>query len=449
MKSFDVIIIGAGPGGYVSAIRAAQLGMKTALVEKSRMGGMCLNWGCVPSRRLMESARFYGRIRNASAFGIEGIEADKLRFDWKRAVTEKDRIVTKLVKGVEFLLKKYKVEVITGEASLIGGTEVRVGGETYGAGKTILATGSRPDRAPVEMLPEKLVVEIDDLYSRGDIPQKIIVAGGDTVACEMASMLRLIGKDVVMVAPEEKLLPWLDNSLSSFVADKFKRDGIQVFTASRFSGVEGKQVRVGDSLLDADIVVNCSRRKAVLPVMQDVPLDLDQGFAAVNEYLQTSVPSVYAIGDVTGRIFAHVASAQGMCAVNHIAGLKEPVDYLRMPITIYMDPEISAVGMTEEEIKTAGIDFVKGEFPMAVNSKALVEGTAEGFVKVLAEQKYGEILGVHAVAARATDLISEAVMCMRTEGTLDDLTRVVHPHPTVSETFLEAGFKASGRPLHM
>jgi dihydrolipoamide dehydrogenase len=449
MKSYDVIIIGGGPGGYVSAIRAAQLGMKTALVEKGKLGGMCLNWGCVPSRRLMESARLFDRIRNASSFGIDGVEAKALTFNWKKAIAEKDRIVAKLVKGVEFLMKKNKVDVISGEAALAGGTEVRVAGESYGVGQIILATGSRPDRGPLRALPEGLVIEIDELYKRDSLPRNIIVAGGDTVGAEMASMLNLIGKNVTVVAPEPRFLPWLDRSLSDFVADKFQRSGIRALLQTDFRGANGNVVQAGDENIETDMVVNCSRRRAVLPPLESVPLDLEDGFVAVNEYLQTSVPSVYAIGDVTGRIFAHVAAAQGVCAVNHMAGLKEPMDYLRTPAVIYMDPEIGSVGFSEEEVKNSGTEYLKGEFPMSVNSKSVVEGNTEGFVKVLAEQKYGEILGIHVVASRATDLISEAVMCMRTEGTLDDLARVVHAHPTVSETVLEAGYKAMGKPLHI
>jgi len=300
-------------------------------------------------------------------------------------------------------------------------------------------------RAP----PDELMIEIDDLYKRDALPENLIVVGGDTVAVEMASMLRLIGKNVTVVAPEPRLLPWIDRSLSDFVADKFKRSGIHVLLQTAISGAKGKSVQAGDESIETDMVVNCSRRKAVLPPLEGVPLDLEDEFIAINEYMQTSVPSVYAIGDVTGRIFAHVASAQGVCAVNHIAGLKEPMDYLRTPAVIYMDPEIGSVGLSEEDLKNSGTEYLKGEFPMAVNSKAMVEGNIEGFVKMLADQNYGEVLGVHVVASRATDLISEAVMCMRTEGTLDDLTRVVHAHPTVSETVLEAGYKAMGKPLHV
>jgi len=448
MKTYDVIVVGAGPGGYVAAIRAAQLGMNTALIEKAKLGGMCLNWGCVPARRLMESARAYSQVLGASAFGVEGFSSDSVRFNWKKAVGEKERIVGKLVKGIEFLLKKNKVQVISGEARLLRGHEVHVAGEVLTAGHIIIATGSRPDRAPLASLPANLVVEVDDLFSRTDVPEKLVIAGGDTVACETASMLSLIRRRVTVAAPEERLMPWMDESLSRFVADKFKKSGIRVITGVRITSSQGG-ISVGDEIVEADAVVNCSRRTAILPPMEDTPLDLRDGFVEINEFMQTSVPSVYAIGDVTGRIFAHVASAQGVCAVHHIAGLREPVDYLRMPVTLYMEPEIGAVGFTEEELKQRGIEYVKGEFPMTASSKALIEGNTEGFVKILADQKYGEVLGVHVVASHAADLIGEAAMCMRTEGTLDDLIRVVHAHPTVSETFLEAGFKASGKPLHM
>jgi dihydrolipoamide dehydrogenase len=410
---------------------------------------MCLNWGCVPARRLMESARVYDHVLHSSLFGVEGVDPKTLRFNWQKALAEKDRIVTKLVKGVEYLMKKNRVEVISGEARLIRGTTVMVGNEEYQAEHVIIATGSRPDRTPVEMLPPRLLAEVDDLYSRDAIPDHIVVAGGDTVACEMASMLRLIGKSVTIVSPDEKLLPWLDESTSRFIVERFRKDGIRVLLNNRFTGSTSAGVKVGDEDLECDLVVNCSKRTAVLPDLDAVPFDMKDGFIRTNEFMQTSVPSVYAVGDVTGSIFAHVASAQGVCAVHHVSGLREPMDYNRMPITLYMYPEIAAVGLTEEQLREKGIEYVKGEFPMSVNSKALVEGDAEGFVKILADQKYGEVLGVHVVASRATDLIAEAAMCMRTEGTLDDLARVVHAHPTVSETFLEAGFKAMGKPLHV
>jgi dihydrolipoamide dehydrogenase len=449
MKSFDVMIIGGGPAGYVAAIRSGQLEMTTAIVEKARLGGMCLNWGCVPSRRLMESARMYKRILNAESFGIDGPDAGNVHFNWKKALTEKDKIVNRLVKGVEFLMKKNRVEVIGGEARLLGNMQVDVNGETYSAGKIIIATGSRPNREPVAKLPDELVLEIDRLYTSASLPDNIVVIGGDVVACETASLLNLLGRKVTMVASQDRLVPWMDDSLIKFVTDRFKKDGIRVLMGSPVPTATKGGIKVGNETIACDAVVNASRRTAILPPMENLPLDVENGFIRVNEFMQTSIPSVYAAGDVTGQIFAHVASAQATSAVNHIAGMREPVDYHKMPTTIYMEPEVGSVGMTEAHLKETGIEYMKGEFPMSVNSRAMVEGTPEGFVKILADQKYGEVLGVHIIAEQASDLVAEAAMCMRTEGTLDDLSRVVHAHPTVSETLLEASFKAMGKPLHV
>ena len=450
MKNFDLIIIGAGPGGYVAAIRGAQLGMKTAVVEKQKLGGCCLNWGCIPSRRLMESAKLFDRIKNGAAgFGIEGIDPQALKFNWKKAVAEKDRIVTKLVKGVEFLMKKNGVTVINGTASLDGPTNVRVGDDIYIGKNIIIATGSRPDRSFAASLPSDIAVEIDDFYALAEIPNRYVINGGDTVACEMANMLHLIGKSVSMVTSRDKLMPWLDDACTSFVRERFKKQGIQVHFEKQITGAKKGGVLLGDELLECDLVINCTERTAVLPEMTDLHLDMRNGFVKTNESMQTSVPNIYAIGDVTGTIFAHFASAQGSAATNHMAGVNDPLDYNKLPVNIYLDPEIAAVGLTEEQVKARSIEYVKGEFPMSVNSKAMVEGQTEGFVKILADQKYGEILGVHIVSARATDLIAEAVMSMSLEDTLESMTKAVHAHPTISETFMEAGFKAIGKPLHV
>ncbi len=450
MKNFDLIIIGAGPGGYVAAIRGAQLGMKTAVVEKQKLGGCCLNWGCIPSRRLMESAKLFDRIKHSAAgFGVDGIDPKTLTFNWKKALVEKDRIVTKLVKGVEFLMKKNGVTVINGSASLDGPTNVRVGDDVYIGKHIIIATGSRPSRSFAASLPAGMALEIDDFYALSEIPDRFVINGGDTVACEMANMLHLIGKSVTVVTSNKALMPWLDEACTSFVRERFKKQGIKVHFESHIGDAGDGVVMIGKELVECDMVINCSQREAVLPDMTDVRLDLHNGFIKTNEFMQTSVPNVYAIGDVTGTMFAHFASAQGSTATNHMAGVKDALDYGKLPVNIYLDPEIAAVGLTEEQVKARSIEYVKGEFPMSVNSKAMVEGQTDGFVKILADQKYGEILGVHIVSARATDLIAEAVMSMMLEETLDGMTKAVHAHPTISETFMEAGFKAIGKPLHV
>jgi dihydrolipoamide dehydrogenase len=449
MKEYDLIIIGSGPAGYVAALRAGQLGLKTAVVEKAKIGGMCLNWGCIPSKTLIESAKLFDRTLKASTFGIDGIDPKAVTFNWKKAVDRKNRIVTRLVKGVEFLLKRNGVETISGEALLVGRNNVAVGADEYSAKNVIIATGSRPEIGKCGPIDQSKVVEIDQLFDMSEIPEKFAIYGSGGTACETAVMLRLLGKKVTIVSPQQSLLWFLDSSLSKFISDKFSKSGIKVYAQREITKDGEGGVFSDEDFIECDKLINCADRKAVLPERSGVDIELVDGFFKVDEFMRTSAPSVYAIGDVTGQMTAHAGSAQGACAVNHIAGAKTSFDPLKIPINIYLDPEIAAVGLTEEQIKAKGIEFKKGEFPLSVNSKAITEGATEGFVKVLAESKYGEVLGVHIVAPNATDMIAEAVAIMQLEGTLEDVGAVVHAHPTVSETVLEASFKALDKPLHI
>ncbi|MFH1893937.1 MAG: dihydrolipoyl dehydrogenase [Candidatus Zixiibacteriota bacterium] len=449
MKEFDVIIIGAGPAGYVSAIRAGQLGLSTAIVEMEKLGGMCLNWGCIPSKTLLESAKLFDKTLHAATFGIEGIDTKAVTFNWKKATGRKDRIVMRLVKGVEFLLKKNNVETITGVAKVTGSNIIAVDDAEFSAKNIIIATGSRPAKGRMSAIDQSKITEVDELFAAPEIGGKFLVYGGNASACETAYMLRLLGKKVTMVAPDKALIGFLDDELSKFVLDKFSKSGIKIYLEREITkdGTDG--VYAGDDFIECDQIINCSDRTAVIPELQNVDIAMENDFVKTNEFMQTNIPSIYAIGDITGQITAHAGSAQGTTAVNHIAGIKQPFDPLKIPMNIYLDPELASIGLTEEQLKEQGIEYRKGEFPLTVNGKAMAEGTAEGFVKVLAESKYGEILGVHIVAPSATDMIAEAATIMQLEGTLEDVGRVVHAHPTVSEALLEATFKAMDKPLHM
>jgi dihydrolipoamide dehydrogenase len=449
MKEYDLIIIGSGPAGYVAAIRAGQLGMSTAIVEKSSIGGMCLNWGCIPSKTLMESAKLFAKIEKAATFGIDGIDKKALSFNWKKAVGRKDRIVTRLVKGVEFLIKKNGIDTITGEGRITGADSVGVGEDEYSAKNILVATGSRPNRSAFGAVDQSKVVELEELFALESIPESILVYGGNTTACETACMLRMLGKKVTIVAPDKTLIGFLDSSLSKYIVDKLTKLGIKMhFETGITKNAEGGAF-AGEEFIECEKIINCSDRTAVLPDISGVDIALDNGFVKINEFMQSSVENIYAVGDVTGQITAHTGSAQGNCAVNHMAGIKEPFDYTKSPMNIYLDPEIASVGLSEEALKDKGIEYRVGEFPMSVNGKAMAEGVSEGFVKILAEAKYGEVVGVHIVAPGATDMIAEAVAIMKLEGTLDDVSTIVHAHPTVSETILEAAFKAADHPLHM
>lgn len=449
MQTFDLIIIGGGPAGYVAAIRAGQLGMKVAVVEKNKLGGMCLNWGCMPSKTFIETAKLFDRLSKAASFGIDGIDKKALGINWKKTVARKDRIVTRLVKGVEFLMKKNNVQVITGLAKIVGDNKVVVEDSEYETKKILISTGSRPERKHYPNLPDEKLVEIDDFFSRDEIPDSFLIDGGRINACEIAHMLRMSGKKVTMVTNEDGLVPFLDKSLREFIIDKFKKNKINVITNAEITkdGVDG--VFVGEEFIECAYVINARHRNPVLPEMEGLELELEDGHLRVNEFMQTSSPNIYAAGDCAGQYFAQIASAMGSAAVNHMNDIKEPLDFGKIPINMYTDPEIASVGMTEDELIEKGIEYKVGNFPLSVNGKAMIEGQTEGFVKILTETKYGEVMGVHIVAAQATDMIAEAVMAIKLESTIEDVARVVHAHPTISETFMEASFIAGDRPVHI
>ena len=433
----------------MAAIRAAQLGLKTALVERQAMGGQCLNWGCIPSKSMMESAKFFDRLSQAKAFGVEGIDPAALSFNWKKAVARKDKIVLKLVRGVEFLMKKNHVEVVKGEAALVDAGHVEVGDRLLETRHVLLATGAVPDSSALAGLPGELVKSVPEFFALDNLPADIVVWGANGAACELALILRLSGHAVRLAAPAPTLLGFLDHDLRDYVHKRMHKLGIPVHLNVPHPRLEDGLLKLGAEAVPCGMLVNCSDRKAVVPGLGAVtPRRDERGFLQVDEYGRTSVPGLYAAGDVTGLLWAQAASAQGTAAVSHMAGQEHPVDTTNIPVNLYLDPEIASVGMTEEQVKELGLPYRKGEFSLSVNGKALAEGNTEGFVKVLATEPYGEVVGVHVVAADATDLISEAVAHMKLEATLEDIAGVIHAHPTLSEAFWEASFDAMERPLH-
>ncbi len=449
MHDFDCLVIGAGPGGYVAAIRASQLGLRTAVVERALLGGQCLNWGCIPSKTLMESAKLFHRVARAAEFGVEGVDPAKLRFNWTKALRRKDRIVRKLVKGVEFLMKKNSVTVLSGEAVVLGPGRVQIGDVTHTAKNILVASGAVPDDLAFRGLDPGLVLSVPRFYETTEMPEILLVFGTNGAACETAVMLRLAGVEVSLAGPGERLLPFLDGAMSDYTLKRFRKLGISVHLGIDELLPAETGVRAGDEILPCEAVVNCADRRAVLPRFEDaVPELTGDGFIRIDEFARSSIPGIYAAGDVAGQLWAQAASAQGTAAVSHMAGLEDPLDYNQIPKNIYMDPEIATVGLSEEEVRQQGIGYRVGEFSLSVNGKALAEGNTEGFVKVLAEDRYGEVIGVHVVAANATDLISEAVAHLKLEATLEDVARVIHAHPTLSEAFWEASFDALDRPLH-
>jgi dihydrolipoamide dehydrogenase len=450
---YDVIIIGAGPAGYVAAIRAGQVGLKTALIEKSNIGGMCLNWGCIPSKALIESAKLYRRIKNdAQTFGIEGIDKKKLTFNWKQATSRANHIVKRLTSGVSFLLKKNGVEVISGEARITSANTVTVENRNLSATHIIIATGSYHE--PLKAgLPADKVIELNKFFQMEDLPRNVVVVGESSIAVELAQLFNIIERNVTLLVPSENIMPLADKYLSKWMLNKLKKDKVNViFNVAENAGMssfDGDELIVGDERVKCDIVVNSKSRKGVIPPM-DINLEIENGFIVTNDYFQTNYPNIFAVGDVNGHSpFAHVGSAQGLHTINFIKGIKEKIDKAMYPMNMYSDPEIAQIGYTEDELIAKGTSYKVNEFPLSANGKAMSEGYAEGFIRMLSEEKYGQVLGVQIVSHNASDMIAEAAAFMQVEATVYDVAKTIHAHPTISEVFMEAGFSAVDKPIHL
>jgi len=445
---YDVIIIGAGPAGYVAAIRAGQVGLKTAVIEKQYIGGMCLNWGCIPTKSLLESAKWFEKTKRISDFGIDGVDPDALTFNWNKVKSRTTRITKKLSAGVQYLLKKNGVELIMGTAVLDADHTVHVDQKTYKATHIIIATGSKP-KAMDESLVGLPMVEMEKLFTLDSIPEHIVVTGNHVSAVEMAQFFRLIGKQVTLVPNSAYFLDGLDETLISFIMKKLQAQQIQWLPDAYLEKYEQGQLYVGGKAVPCDLLVNVNSRKAIIPEC-NVPLQLtERGFIQTNDAFETNLPGVYAIGDVSGKSFvAHVASAQGLFVINSIKGVQARFTGQLYPINLYTQPEIAQIGMTEQALKAESIAYKVNEFPLSANGKALIEDNTEGYVRILSDTKYGQVLGVQIVAANATDMIAEAAAFMSIEGTVYDVAQTVHAHPTVSEIFMEAGFDAVDKAIH-
>jgi len=434
---YDLIIIGSGPAGYVSAIRAGQTGLKTLVIDKKYVGGMCLNWGCIPTKSLIESAKLYYSIRNAGSFGISGIDPDKLDFDWTKAVTRTEGVVKRLTKGIEYLWKKNGVEFLQAEAKILSPTSVLADNRVFEAKNLMIATGSKP--AALSHIPD--AVELENLLRLDDLPHKPVIYGRGAVAIELAQMFWLLGRKVTIVASGFPLIPKLNDQLNRWMETKLKKDKIVVIPESETSYKDGHLYHK-EELMDYDAILNSSLRQAIIP-LSEIEFAFEDGYLKTDEHLQTSVPGVYAVGDVNGRSYlAHAASAQGLAVVNHLQGKQTLYDDSKVPLNIYTKPEMAQIGMTEQQLKEAGIEYKTSEYPLTANGKALAEGNAEGSIRLLYETKYKQVLGVQIIAENATDMIAEAGVIMELEGTVYDLASTIHAHPTVSEVFMEAGSAA-------
>jgi len=463
LKDFQVAIIGSGPGGYVAAIRAGILGLKTAIIEKDPfLGGTCLHRGCIPTKALLHTAEVYDEIRHADRHGIT---VENLKLDIVRAYERKNGIVDKMSKGIQFLMKKRKVEVFTGLGSFVDATTLRIAGkggeETIRAEKVIIATGSAPADLPHIQANGSTIINSDHILELGEIPGKMAVIGSGAVGSEFASIFASFGTEVHLIELLPRLLPIEDDDCSAELEKAFRRRKIKSYTSTEVTSVDTSgagatltMTKDGkESTLTVDRVLLAAGRRPVTDGLghEAVGVAMDGRYIGVDAYMQTNVPGVYAIGDVVNTPWlAHVASKEGILAVDHIAGKPaHPIDYDKVPNCTYTTPEVASVGMTERAAKEAGIDYGVGKFPFSAIGKAAILGDTTGFVKIIQDKRYDEMLGVHIIGPRATELIAEASLGLHLETTVEEVAETIHAHPTLSEAMMEAAHGVYGETIHI
>lgn len=458
MSKYDIIVLGSGPGGYVTAIRASQLGFKTAIIEKESLGGVCLNWGCIPTKALLKSAQVFDYLKHAEDYGLSVKEYDK---DFGAVVNRSRGVADGMSKGVQFLMKKNKIEVIKGYGKLKPGKKVEVDGTEYNADHIIIATGSRSRELPSLKQDGKKVIGYREAMTLKEQPKKMIVVGSGAIGVEFAYFYNSMGTEVTIVEFLPNVVPVEDEDVSKQLEKSFKKSGINIMTSSEVTKVDtsGSGVKAtvktskGEEILEADIILSAVGIKSNIENigLEEVGIAVDRDKILVNNYYQTNIPGYYAIGDVTpGQALAHVASAEGILCVEKIAGQHvEALDYGNIPGCTYCYPEIASVGLTEKQAKDKGLDIKVGKFPFSASGKASASGAKDGFVKVIFDAKYGEWLGCHMIGAGVTDMIAEAVLGRKLETTGHEVLKTVHPHPTMSEAVMEAVADAYGEVIHL
>lgn len=460
---YDVIVLGSGPGGYVAAIRSAQLGMKTAIVEKESLGGVCLNWGCIPTKALLKSANVFEYIQHAKDYGIE-VSDSKVNFT---DVIKRSRGVAEgMSNGIQFLMKKNKIDVIMGTGKIQPGKKIAVTeadgkSKTVSANHIIIATGGRSRVLPNLPQDGKKIIGYREAMSLAEQPKKMLVVGSGAIGVEFAYFYNSIGVEVTIVEYMPNVVPVEDEEVSKQLARSFKKSGINILTESEVTAVDtsGKgcvvsiKTKKGEEKIECDVVLSAVGVSANIENigLEEVGIATDKGKIMVDEYYATNISGYYAIGDcVPGQALAHVASAEGITCVEKIAGHNPPaIDYNNIPGCTYCSPEIASVGYTEKAAKDAGYDIKVGKFPFSASGKASAAGHKDGFVKVIYDAKYGELLGAHMIGANVTEMIAEIVAARKLETTGHELLKAIHPHPTMSEAVMEATAAAYDEVIHL
>ena len=462
--NYDIIVIGSGPGGYVTAIRAAQLGFKTAIIEKENLGGICLNWGCIPTKALLKSAHVFNYLKHAEDYGLNKVENPG--FDFTKVIQRSRGVASKMSSGIAFLMRKNKIDVIMGTATVKAGKKVSVTDsegvvKDYEGKNIIIATGARSRELPNLPQDGKKVIGYRQALSLPEQPKSMIVVGSGAIGIEFADFYNAMGTKVTVVEFLPNIVPLEDEEVSKHVEKSLKKAGIEIMTNASVESVDtsGNGVKAsvktatGNITLEADILLSAVGIASNVEGigLEAVGIKTEKGKVLVNEWYETSVPGYYAIGDIIPtQALAHVASAEGITCVEKIKGLHvEAIDYGNIPGCTYCHPEIASVGLTEKQAKEKGYEIKVGKFPFSASGKATANGDVDGFIKVIFDAKYGEWLGCHMVGDGVTDMIAEAVVARRLETTGHDIIKSIHPHPTLSESIMEAAAAAYGEVIHI
>lgn len=460
---YDIIIVGSGPGGYVTAIRASQLGFKVGIVEKENLGGICLNWGCIPTKALLKSAQVYDYMKHAEQYGLKVSQVEK---DFEAVIKRSRNVADGMSKGVQFLMKKNKIELIEGFGKVLPNKKVAVTNKEgitseYTAEHIILATGARARELPNLPIDGEKIIGYRQAMTLKQQPKKMIVVGSGAIGVEFAYFYQTMGTEVTIVEFLPNLVPLEDEEVSKQLERSFRKAGIKSMVNSEVLSVDisGEGVKAfvktkkGEEILEADIVLSAVGIKSNIENigLEEVGIKVDRDKILVDEYYRTNIEGYYAIGDIVpGHALAHVASAEGITCVEKIAGVKtEPIDYGNIPGCTYASPEIASVGLTEKKALELGYEIKVGKFPFTASGKAQAAGTIDGFIKVIFDAKYGEWLGCHMIGAGVTDMIAEAVLGRKLETTAHEILKTVHPHPTMSEALMEAVAAAYGEVIHI
>jgi dihydrolipoamide dehydrogenase len=457
MQSFDIVIVGGGPGGYVAAIKAGQLGYKVAVIERENVGGVCLNWGCIPTKTLLKSAKVFEQFKHAKDYGID-VKPDSFSANFPDMIKRKDSVVRRLTGGVAALLKKNGASLIKGFGEVVDATHVKVGEELIEAKFIILATGASVIIPPIPGLQEGydagFVLTSKEILDLKALPSSLLIVGGGVIGLEFATIFSSLGTKVTVIEKQPTILTSVDEEIRGLFFKKITKDGVSIFTNATVTSIgqgtvtyelDGKTTEV-----KVDKVLMAVGMKPNTKSFSSLNLAMEKAGVQVNERMQTSLSNVYAIGDVTGKfMLAHVASHAGLVAIDHIHGGDATMDYRAIPNGIYTFPEIAMVGLTEQDAKAQGIDYKVSTFPVMANGKAMGENEKDGLVKIIVSKPYNEIIGVHIMASAATEMITEATLAINLEATAEELVHTIHPHPTLSEMMMEAAHGIIDKPIHI